>query len=153
MKFGVSSLFQPTPIKIKVFGKAMVSACTTAAGLNTVNGGSVKISVALVIIGFVGQLLCEFFSKSETPDVSIFAEPLAAPVADVLAVKPEPVIASIEPAIVIPVEIEKVPEPVAPITPAPILTEPAITHATVDQGVVSTYAALLTKPEANVTSN
>ncbi len=67
MKFSLFNLSKPTPRKVKVFGKALVTAATSAAALNTVGGGSVAISMVLVAAGFIGSFLGEFFTDSETP--------------------------------------------------------------------------------------
>ena len=73
MTYKFSNLFKPTPIKMKVLGKALASAAASAALLNTVNGGNVKISVALIAAAFLGTFLLEFFADAK-PDVIDVAE-------------------------------------------------------------------------------
>jgi hypothetical protein len=65
MTFSHKNLFKPSPIKAKVFGKAIATAVATAAGYNTVNGGNVKISIACIALSFLAIFVAEFFGSDE----------------------------------------------------------------------------------------
>jgi hypothetical protein len=65
MKFGISEYWKPTPKNIRKAADAIVSACTFAGGMTTLNGHPVAGTV-IFIAGFVAKILSNFFS--ETPD-------------------------------------------------------------------------------------
>jgi hypothetical protein len=81
MTYKFSNLFEPTPIKMKVLGKALAAAASGAALLNTVNGGNAKISFALVAFAFIGTFLMEFFADAK-PDVVQVTEKVATDIQD-----------------------------------------------------------------------
>lgn len=61
---------------MKVLGKALAAAAGSAAMLNTVNGGNVKISIILIAAAFLGTFLMEFFAdaKPDLVDAAIQAD-------------------------------------------------------------------------------
>ena len=65
MKFGISEYWKPTPKSIRKAADAVVSACTFAGGLTTLNG-HVVVGTIIFVIGFVAKILSNFFSEENT---------------------------------------------------------------------------------------
>lgn len=69
MTFKFSNLTKPTPPKAKLFGKSLAAAASSAALLNTVNGGNMALSIILVAASFIGIFIAEFFGSSEPMEI------------------------------------------------------------------------------------
>ena len=67
MKFGLSEYWKPTPKSIRKAADAVVSACTFAGGLTTLNGHPI-IGTIIFITGFVAKILSNFFSENTNTD-------------------------------------------------------------------------------------
>jgi hypothetical protein len=68
MKFGLNEYWKPTPKNVRKAADAIVSACTFAGGMTTLNGHPV-VGTIIFITGFVAKILSNFFS--ETPNETI----------------------------------------------------------------------------------
>ena len=60
-KFGFKNYFKPTPKKIRIFGDSLAAASTLAASLTVMNG-SPNIGTAILITGWVGKFISNFFT-------------------------------------------------------------------------------------------
>lgn len=67
MKFSRKGYWAPTPKKIRKAADAIVSACTFAGGLTTLNGHPI-IGTIIFVIGFVAKILSNFFTEEPTTD-------------------------------------------------------------------------------------
>ena len=65
MKFGLNEYWKPTPKNVRKAADAIVSACTFAGGMTTLNGHPV-VGTIIFVTGFLAKILSNFFS--ETPD-------------------------------------------------------------------------------------
>ena len=65
MKFGLNEYWKPTPQNIRKAADAIVSACTFAGGMTTLNGHPI-VGTIIFVTGFVAKILSNFFS--ETPN-------------------------------------------------------------------------------------
>ena len=65
MKFGINEYWKPTPKNVRKAADAIVSACTFAGGMTTLNGHPI-IGTIIFVTGFLAKILSNFFS--ETPD-------------------------------------------------------------------------------------
>jgi len=65
MKFGINEYWKPTPKNIRKGADAVVSACTFAGGMTTLNGHPI-VGTIIFVAGFLAKILSNFFS--ETPD-------------------------------------------------------------------------------------
>ena len=65
MKFGINEYWKPTPKNVRKAADAIVSACTFAGGMTTLNGHPV-VGTIIFVTGFLAKILSNFFS--ETPD-------------------------------------------------------------------------------------
>lgn len=67
MKFSWKGYWEPTPKNIRKAADAVVSACTFAGGLTTLNG-HVLVGTIIFVIGFVAKILSNFFTDEPTTD-------------------------------------------------------------------------------------
>ena len=65
MKFGINEYWKPTPKNVRKAADAIVSACTFAGGMTTLNGHPI-VGTIIFVTGFLAKILSNFFS--ETPD-------------------------------------------------------------------------------------
>ena len=65
MKFGINEYWKPTPKNVRKAADAIVSACTFAGGMTTLNGHPI-VGTIIFVTGFVDKILSNFFS--ETPN-------------------------------------------------------------------------------------
>ena len=65
MKFGINEYWKPTPKNVRKAADAIVSACTFAGGMTTLNGHPV-VGTIIFVTGFLAKILSNFFS--ETPN-------------------------------------------------------------------------------------
>ena len=65
MKFGLNEYWKPTPKNVRKAADAIVSACTFAGGMTTLNGHPV-VGTIIFVTGFLAKILSNFFS--ETPN-------------------------------------------------------------------------------------
>lgn len=68
MNFGINEYWKPTPKNIRKAADAIVSACTFAGGMITLNGHPL-VGTIIFVTGFVAKILSNFFS--ETPNETI----------------------------------------------------------------------------------
>jgi hypothetical protein len=68
MNFGINEYWKPTPKNIRKAADAIVSACTFAGGMTTLNGHPL-VGTIIFVTGFVAKILSNFFS--ETPNETI----------------------------------------------------------------------------------
>lgn len=65
-KFSRQNLLKPTPKKIRRLGNALFLAAQAAAALALI--GDIKwLAISLVVAGFLGKFLSEFFGDDSTP--------------------------------------------------------------------------------------
>lgn len=64
-KFGFKNYFKPTPKRIRILGDSMAGASTLAASF-TIMYGSEKLGTAILITGWVGKFLSNFFTDEPT---------------------------------------------------------------------------------------
>lgn len=67
MKFSWNGYWKPTPKNIRKAADAIVSACTFAGGLTTLNGHAL-VGTIIFVIGFVAKILSNFFTDEPTTD-------------------------------------------------------------------------------------
>jgi len=67
MKFGIYEYWKPTPKSIRKAADAVISACTFAGGLTTLNGHPI-VGTIIFIIGFLAKILSNFFSENTNTD-------------------------------------------------------------------------------------
>ena len=67
MKFSWNGYWKPTPKKIRKAADAVVSACTFAGGLTSLNG-HVVVGTIIFVIGFLAKILSNFFTEEPTID-------------------------------------------------------------------------------------
>lgn len=60
-KFGFKNYFKPTPKRIRILGDSMAAASTLAASF-TIMYGSENLGTAILITGWVGKFLSNFFT-------------------------------------------------------------------------------------------
>ena len=65
MNFGLNEYWKPTPKNVRKAADAIVSACTFAGGMTTLNGHPI-VGTIIFVTGFLAKILSNFFS--ETPD-------------------------------------------------------------------------------------
>lgn len=65
MKFSWAGYWAPTPKKIRKAADAIVSACTFAGGLTTLNGHPI-VGTIIFVAGFLAKIISNFFSEDET---------------------------------------------------------------------------------------
>ena len=65
MKFGINEYWKPTPKNVRKAADAIVSACTFAGGMTTLNGHPI-VGTIIFVTGFLAKILSNFFS--ETPN-------------------------------------------------------------------------------------
>ena len=65
MNFGLNEYWKPTPKSVRKAADAVVSACTFAGGMTTLNGHPIMGTI-IFVTGFLAKILSNFFS--ETPD-------------------------------------------------------------------------------------
>ena len=65
MKFGINEYWKPTPKNVRKAADAIVSACTFAGGMTTLNGHPIMGTI-IFVTGFLAKILSNFFS--ETPN-------------------------------------------------------------------------------------
>ena len=65
MNFGLNEYWKPTPKSVRKVADAVVSACTFAGGMTTLNGHPIMGTI-IFVTGFLAKILSNFFS--ETPD-------------------------------------------------------------------------------------
>ena len=63
MKFGLNEYWKPTPKNIRKAADAIVSACTFAGGMTTLNGHPI-VGTIIFVTGFVAKILSNFFSQT-----------------------------------------------------------------------------------------
>ena len=68
MKFGLNEYWKPTPKNVRKAADAIVSACTFAGGMTTLNGHPI-VGTIIFVTGFLAKILSNFFS--ETPNETI----------------------------------------------------------------------------------
>jgi hypothetical protein len=68
MKFGLNEYWKPTPKNVRKAADAIVSACTFAGGMTTLNGHPIMGTI-IFVTGFLAKILSNFFS--ETPNETI----------------------------------------------------------------------------------
>jgi hypothetical protein len=68
MKFGINEYWKPTPKNVRKAADAVVSACTFAGGMTTLNGHPIMGTI-IFVTGFLAKILSNFFS--ETPNETI----------------------------------------------------------------------------------
>jgi hypothetical protein len=68
MKFGINEYWKPTPKNVRKAADAIVSACTFAGGMTTLNGHPIMGTI-IFVTGFLAKILSNFFS--ETPNETI----------------------------------------------------------------------------------
>ena len=62
MKFGINEYWKPTPKNVRKAADAIVSACTFAGGMTTLNGHPM-VGTVIFVTGFVAKILSNFFSE------------------------------------------------------------------------------------------
>lgn len=60
-KFGFKHYFAPTPKRIRIFGDSLASASTLAAAIVILNGSPI-IGTVMLILGWIGKFLSNFFT-------------------------------------------------------------------------------------------
>jgi hypothetical protein len=64
-KFGFKNYFKPTPKRIRILGDSMAGASTLVASF-TIMYGSENLGTAILITGWVGKFLSNFFTDEPT---------------------------------------------------------------------------------------
>lgn len=70
MKFSWNGYWKPTPKKIRKAADAVVSACTFAGGLTSLNGHPV-VGTIIFVIGFLAKIFSNFFTEEPTSNETI----------------------------------------------------------------------------------
>lgn len=70
MKFSWKGYWTPTPKKIRKAADAIVSACTFAGGITSLNGHPLAGTI-IFVIGFVAKILSNFFTEEPTDNETI----------------------------------------------------------------------------------
>ncbi len=60
-KFGFKEYFKPTPKRLRIFGDSIAAASTLAASISVLNG-SPLIGTILMVAGWTGKFLSNFFT-------------------------------------------------------------------------------------------
>lgn len=67
MKFGINEYWKPTPKSIRKGADAIVSACTFAGGMTTLNGHPI-VGTIIFVTGFLAKIISNFFSEIPNTD-------------------------------------------------------------------------------------
>lgn len=67
MKFAWKGYWTPTPKKIRKAADAVVSACTFAGGITSLNGHPVAGTI-IFVVGFLAKILSNFFTDEPPSD-------------------------------------------------------------------------------------
>ena len=63
----INDFKQPTPVKMRLTGYALLGACSTASTF--VGASNPQISAVLLVLGFVGKFLTDLFTEPKKDDV------------------------------------------------------------------------------------